>query len=285
MKRLSLILFVTIALTFSNSFAQSSLELGKPMFAQSDQAKIAYWTLGEGEPILLVHGFLGRARNWSTYLEPLLEKHQVILVELRGHGFSTNEKAYYSNKDAGGDLLAVLNEIGASSVDAVGFSAGSAALLNLALLQPTKLKSLAIIGGYAENGENARNVFRSFHPDSIDQTMMKNITADHEQGEQQTRALLGYLQDFAEDKESIFTQEQLVSISTPTLVISGDRDVVIPLEQALQLNSAIPNSYLMIFPNTGHSKGPADFIGQEYLISTLLGFFSESWKCPAFCDN
>ena len=273
-------------LLFCSTFATYGQSLPtEPSFAQSDNAQIAYWVMGEGEPLLLVHGFLGRATSWSNYLDALSKEHQLILVELRGHGFSTNDKDYYSNHDAAGDLVAVIDDIGLKTVDAVGFSAGSMALLNMAIMYPERVNSIAVIGGFIKTTEKASALFQSFHPDKVNPAVHEIVIESHERGEIQAMALLGHLQDFAQNTEPEFTLDQLASINARTLVITGDRDLVIPIEQSIELYRNIPDAYLMVSPNTGHSISPADEKGREFLLSTLLAFFSNSWQCPAFCDQ
>mgnify|MGYP001555629450 CR=1 FL=1 len=283
-KNIFFILFsISFLFALSNSWAQ--FKLGEPSYAKAEQANIAYWEIGEGDPILLVHGFLGRASSWSNYIDEMSKKNKLILVDLRDHGFSTNEKKSYTNIDAASDMVAVLDDIGIDSVDAVGFSAGAMAVLNMAVSFPERLKSMALIGGFIQTSDNSVKLFQSFHPDSVDQSMIDGIASNHERGEAQARKLLSHLQDFSKETDRQFSNTQLTSIKAPTLIITGDRDLAIPFDQSVELYQSIPNSYFMVFPNTGHSMSPADGNGHDYLISTLLGFFSNTWKCPAFCEE
>ncbi len=276
---------VSLFLIFGGLRTRAQYELGIPSFAKAEDAKIAYWVIGEGEPLLLVHGFLGRATSWVKHIPTLSKNHQLILVELRDHGYSTNLKDTYNNFEAAADMVAVLDAIGIKSVDAAGFSAGALALLNMAVEHPERLKSIAVIGGMTHFSDKANKIFNNFHLDNIDRNTFINFSNQHEGDTLKMKRLLGYLQDFSEDKKPIFTTSQLKSINTPTLIISGDRDALISVEQAMDMYRSIPNSYLMIFPNTGHSYGPYSELGKNYLMSTILDFISKRWKCPAYCDN
>lgn len=285
MKKNIYFILLTVSFLFGPNNSWAQIKLGEPSYAKAEQANIAYWEIGEGDPILLVHGFLGRATSWSNYIDEMSKKNKLILVDLRDHGFSTNEKNVYTNIDAASDMIAVLDEIGIDSVDAVGFSAGAIAVLNMAVSFPQRLKSMALIGGFIQTSDNSVKLFQSFHPDSVNQSMIDGIASNHERGEPQARKLLNHLQDFSKEIDRQFTHEQFASIKTPTLIITGDRDLAIPFDQSLELYRSIPNTYFMVFPNTGHSMSPADRNGHDYLISTLLGFFSNTWKCPAFCEE
>jgi pimeloyl-ACP methyl ester carboxylesterase len=278
-------ILLAVSFLFGQNSSRAQVKLGEPSYAKAEQAKIAYWEIGAGDPILLVHGFLGRATSWSNYIDEMSKKNKLILVDLRDHGFSTNEKKSYTNIDAASDLIAVLDDIGIDSVDAVGFSAGAMAVLNMAVSFPGRLKSMALIGGFIQTSDNSVKLFQSFHPDSLDQSMIDGIASNHERGELQAKKLLGHLQEFSKETDRQFSNTQLTSIKAPTLIITGDRDLAIPFDQSVELYQSIPNSYFMVFPNTGHSMSPADGNGHDYLISTLLGFFSNTWKCPAFCDE
>lgn len=284
MKILSITLLLTVLL-FEVVPTQAQDSWGEPKYAQADSARIAYWVVGKGEPLLLVHGFLGRASNWENYTAALSKNHQLILVDLRGHGYSTNEKSKYIFKDSASDLLAVLDDVGVVSTHAAGFSAGSSALLRMAISYPDRLKSIVIMGLPTQFTDKTVSLFKSFHPDSVSQTFLEQVSANHERGEAQTRKLLNNLQQLAKNTNEQYTNIQLAAMTTPTLIVSGDRDLAVPVEQSLMLYRTIPNAYLMVMPNTGHSMAPADDQGAAYLTSAMLGFFSNKWTCPAFCDD
>jgi pimeloyl-ACP methyl ester carboxylesterase len=58
------------------------------------------------------------------------------------------------------------------------------------------------------------------------------------------------------------------------LIVHGDRDVFFPVEIPVSMYSSIPNSYLWIIPNMGHSLLPAS----EYLIQTVSDFLTGKWE-------
>jgi pimeloyl-ACP methyl ester carboxylesterase len=54
----------------------------------SDGASIAYEVVGDGPPIVLVHGIIESRRSWDPLIAPLAREHRVVAVDLRGHGAS-----------------------------------------------------------------------------------------------------------------------------------------------------------------------------------------------------
>jgi len=104
---------------------------------------IAHWVVGEGPAILLVHAGVADARMWRRQVDELAQDHRVITVDLRGYGETPLEPAAkYSDA---GDVLAVLDELGVDSVEAVGASYGGYVVQQIASRQPERFRRLVLI--------------------------------------------------------------------------------------------------------------------------------------------
>ncbi|WP_181313018.1 alpha/beta fold hydrolase [Nocardioides campestrisoli] len=120
-----------------------------------DGVRIAFDVVGEGEPMLLVHGTGLSSQMWrgAGYVEPLSASHRLLLVDLRGHGRSDkpHEESAYSMARVTGDLVAVLDEVGVERAHLLGYSAGARVGFNLGALHPGRLLSLLLGGGSARS--------------------------------------------------------------------------------------------------------------------------------------
>ena len=96
-----------------------------------------------GRQYLLVHAGVAVARMWRRQVDELAQDHRVITVDLRGYGETPLEKAAkYSD---GGDVLAVLDELGVDSVEAVRASYGGYVVQQFASRRPERFKRLVLI--------------------------------------------------------------------------------------------------------------------------------------------
>lgn len=111
-----------------------------------DGSSIAYWasTARPSRPLVLVHGWACSSAFWKFQGDFLADHHDVVLIDLAGHGTSTAVKRDWSMMEFARDVLAVLNDIGAEQWIIAGHSMGGAVALELAQLEPER--SIAVIG-------------------------------------------------------------------------------------------------------------------------------------------
>src|SRR5579883_3173565 len=117
-----------------------------------DDVEIAFLDEGEGEPMVLVHGFASNAAvnwvqpGWVSFLRQVGRR--VIALDNRGHGASTKlyDPADYHSARMAGDVAALLDHLGLERADVMGYSMGARITAFLALQHPHRLRS-AIFGG------------------------------------------------------------------------------------------------------------------------------------------
>src|SRR5438105_5244633 len=95
--------------------------------------KLYHEIYGQGEPLVLLHGGLMTIGEMSTLLEPLAKAHQVIAVELQGHGRTADTDRPLSFETMGDDIAALLNHLNISDADVVGLSLCAAVGLRAAI--------------------------------------------------------------------------------------------------------------------------------------------------------
>ena len=202
-----------------------------PSFS-SDGVEIAYDVTGDGEPILLIHGFASNARvNWGeTGWVKLLSTagRQVITVDNRGHGASAKlyDPALYTPQHMAGDGLALLDHLGLAQADVLGYSMGARVAAVMALTAPERVRSV-ILGGLAAN--MIRGVGGS-------QEIAAALEADTLEGvaDPQARGFRAFAEQTKSDRAALaacirssrteLTAEELAGIRVPVLVVAGDAD-------------------------------------------------------------
>lgn len=105
---------------------------------------LACESMGEGPPVLLLHGLFGSGRNWATLGRALAQQHRVLLPDARNHGGSP-WAATMSYAEMADDLEALIVREGLERPIVIGHSMGGKAAMALALLQPQAVAGLAVI--------------------------------------------------------------------------------------------------------------------------------------------
>ena len=112
----------------------------------ADGVPIAYEARGAGEPALvLVHGWTNDRRIWGAHPRTLSESHRVVTLELAGHGESGADREEWTMDAFGEDVVAVVDELGLDRVVLVGFSMGSAVVLEAAERMPERVLGVVFV--------------------------------------------------------------------------------------------------------------------------------------------
>lgn len=125
----------------------------KSGYIEAGGIRYYYEIRGQGEPLLLLHGGLGSIDMFAPVMPILLEKRQVIGVDLQGHGRTALGDRPISLQAIGADMAAILTELGYGAVDVLGYSLGSGVAFQLAVQHPEKVRRLALVSaGFAQDG-------------------------------------------------------------------------------------------------------------------------------------
>jgi pimeloyl-ACP methyl ester carboxylesterase len=115
--------------------------------------KVYHEVYGQGSPLVLLHGGFMTIGEMSTLLQPLAKTHQVIAVELQGHGRTADTDRPLSLETMGDDIAALLDHLKTPQADVVGYSLGAAVGLRSAIQHPEKVRRLVVISTpYAKSG-------------------------------------------------------------------------------------------------------------------------------------
>jgi len=216
-------------------------------------AEIHYREVGIGEPLLLLHGFGGCGSDWEPFVASLAGQYRVILVDLRGHGRSTNPSRTFTMRQSADDVLALLDTLGLDRVRAMGISAGGMTLLHVATRQPARLRSLVLIGATTRFVDQTRDVIRGTTRESLPPPVLADFTRCASRGDAQVDELLAQFEALAGmHDDPNFGAADLARIAAPTLVVHGDRDIFFPVQIAVDMYRHIPTAQLWVIPNGDH---------------------------------
>jgi len=238
------ILVFVIALFFFNTFAQD----GK--YVETNGVKIYYEEYGNGEPLLLIHGFMLSHKEWKPWIEILSKNYKVITPDLRGHGYSTNPTDSFSTKLAAQDFYGLMDSLKINKFKAIGHSAGSISLLQMALMDTSRIEAMILIGATNYFPDGFRAICKNTHYETLSNDWRSVIEPHQPGGEEQIKKIVMQFRKFADDYSDVnFSNSQLSTIKSKTLIIHGDRDAFFPIENPIYLYSSIPDSYLWILTN------------------------------------
>ncbi|HLK89394.1 MAG TPA: alpha/beta fold hydrolase [Polyangia bacterium] len=218
---------------------------------------LAYELRGDGPPLLMLHGFFGSSGDWVHLfdVEALARRFRLILPDARGHGRSTNPTGELTHRRAADDIRGLLDHLRLDRVRAVGLSFGGNILLHLATAAATRdrLQAMVTIGSPSHFPAPARAIMASVTVESRTDDDWREMRARHVHGDEQIRALWRTARGFSTDTEDLaFTPAQLGSIRARTLIVTGDRDPLYPLEIFVDQYRAIPGAALYVIPEGGH---------------------------------
>ncbi len=212
-----------------------------------------YEEYGAGEPLVLLHGFGGSAQNWRPFTAKLSERHRLIVVDLRGHGHSTNPENKFTHRQAARDVFHLLDELGIGRFSAMGISSGGMTLLHMATSQSKRIESMVLISATSHFPDQARAIFRETSFDRMPHFVREMYRECATRGDVQIRQLVEQFKAFHDNYDDMnFTASDLSTILARTLIVHGDRDRFFPVEIAVSLYRSMPDAALWIVPGGDH---------------------------------
>ena len=237
--------------------------------------EIAYLDEGEGEPILLVHGFASSKNvNWvyPTWVSELKKNgRRVIALDNRGHGESSKlyDSAQYEIATMAGDVVALMDHLEIARADVMGYSMGARMTAVIAREQPQRLRS-AILGGIGSGmiegggpGENVATALEAPSLDDVTDPVGRTFRAFADQTRSDRRALAACLRG----SRRLMTHDEAAGIDVPVLIAVGTTDEVAGSAQAL--GKVIPGSEVLDIPNRDHMRAVGDKIYKAGVIDFL----------------
>ena len=243
----------------------------------SDGVGIAYSDEGEGEPILLIHGFASNvAANWGDvgWIGALAAAgRRVIALDNRGHGQS--EKLYdpscYGAPSMAEDARRLLDHLGIARADVMGYSMGARIATFLLLAHPERVRSAILAGvginlvrGMVGSGPIAK-ALEAPRIEDVSNDTARSFRAFAEKTGSDLKALAACMRG---PREKILP-EDLARIRIPVLVATGSEDVI--AGSGRDLASLIPGAQLLEIIGRDHMKA----VGDARFRQGVLDFLTE----------
>lgn len=238
--------------------------------------EIAYLDEGEGDPILLIHGFASSKNvNWvyPLWVSTLTKAgYRVIALDNRGHGESTKlyDPEQYSIGAMAGDARALMDHLKIERADVMGYSMGGRITAFLAAHHSDRVRS-AILGGIGiglmddegRPGENVASALETESPETIVDPMGKMFRNFADQTRSDRRALAACMRG----SRRLMTRDEAASIKVPTLIAVGTTDDV--AGSAQELSEIIPGSQVLDIPNRDHMRAVGDRVYKDGVLEFL----------------
>jgi pimeloyl-ACP methyl ester carboxylesterase len=242
---------------------------------QHDGIETAFLDEGEGEPIVLVHGFASTKEvNWvnTAWVTTLTRAgRRVIALDNRGHGQSSKlyDPADYHTAKMADDVAALLDHLKIARADVMGYSMGARITAYLALNHPARVRS-AILGGLGNHLIDGVGLPVSIAealeaPSLADVTdpMGRTFRAFAEQTKSDLRALAACIRG----SRQTLTREEVAEIGIPVLVAIGTKDTVAGSASALA--AIFPGGKALDIPDRDHMTAVGDKVFKAGVLEFL----------------
>lgn len=236
----------------------------------------------DGPALVLVHGYAASLQTWEPWVARLGEQHRIISIDLPGHGLTRAPAGYDASIEGYCDLLAAFAE--AQQLDhfaLAGNSMGGNVAWEYALAHPAQVDALILVdsagwpatneeqeqqplifnllrnpiaGPLLRNLDNTQLTRQALETSFVDQTritdQMVSRYVDASRAPGHREILLDLM--LTRHSRNFATPERLAPFTTPTLIIWGDQDKVIPPRHAELFRNAIAGSEVLMLENVGH---------------------------------
>ena len=238
---------------------------------RSSDAQIFYWSFGDGPPVILLHPFPVHHEFWLPVADALSTRYRLILPDLRGHGESEVGDGPATMEKHAADIIRVMDDADIGRAPLIGVSIGGYAIFEFWRRHRGRVAALGLCNTKAPaDGPEARagrlqaandvlergtepffesmvpklmaKTTREMRPDLVDGAlrMMRKMSPEDV-------ALVQ--RGMASRPDSI---ETLKTINVPTLLVTGDEDVMTGVNEAELMRQHIPNSELRVIPKAAH---------------------------------
>ncbi len=242
-----------------------------------DNRRLGYLDIGTGPGLLFGHSYLWDSQMWAPQIECLSQHYRCIVPDLWGHGTSENlPESTHSLRDISAQMLELMDALSVDSFSIIGLSVGGMWGAELALLAPTRIKSLVMMNSFiGYEPEVARAKYYNMldiiqNTQAIPAPLIEQIAPLYFSKDVQNKhpeLYNGFVKSLEELDttriNSIFrlgkiifgrrdTMDDIDNLTVPCLIMTGAEDTVRPVLESYLMHDAIDGSEFITIPNAGH---------------------------------
>lgn len=250
-------------------------DLEQGAFVDVNGASTHYHDVGEGTPVLMLHGSgpgVSAWANWQHALPVLGQAARVVAPDIVGFGHSERpDDVRYSLRTWTDHVWGFLDALGLERVSVIGNSLGGRIALQMAEDDQSRLDRLVLMGSpgvgmtvtdglaalraYEPSPDGMRDLLRTYF--AVDPTLISDdlvrirYEASAAPGAHEAYRLMFFSPDHAGGELAI-TEDQVRAVTRDTLLVHGREDRIVPVGVAWRMLSLLPNADLHVFARCGH---------------------------------
>jgi len=267
----------------------------------ADGARLVCGRIGSGRPLLVLNGFAATSADWNpSFLDELSSSNELILLNNRGTGGSTDDGQPFDVAKLADDAARVIETLGLERASVMGWSMGGFIAQALALNHADRVEKLILLstdsGGTDSDlaspamwsklvdisgtpNEQARRLLFLLFPSDVAEVFYRTFGYIVAQSRAQLSPNLLKRQAAAMDSwHRGGVASRLREIAVPVLIATGTEDLVIPASNGLKLANAIPGAWLAQFAHGGHAFMAQYPRALAELINTFLAVDSSALR-------
>jgi len=272
-----------------------------------DGLKTHYLEAGAGPPLVLIHGGGAGADargNWAACIPELAKRHRVLAVDMVGFGDTEKPDPAtfeYSQDARNRHLVGFLDALALEPTVLIGNSMGGCTALGVAMTWPARVRALVLMGsaglnselspairtilGYRPTLENMRVISETLTADGFE--IDDELVRYRYELTQRAGAMAAYgatMKWIGEQGGLFYPEDAIARVKTPTLIVNGRDDRVVPRELAWRFAELLDNSWLHLIPHCGHwamVEHREEFVRQVELFIELLDGAADSVGSPS----
>jgi pimeloyl-ACP methyl ester carboxylesterase len=228
--------------------------------------RVYYEEAGDGPPLILLHGGTATGRMWQPQIPAFAGQFRVLTPDSRGHGRTDNPAGALSYRVMADDLAAFASAVGAHRPLLYGYSDGGQIALEVGMRHPDLARALVVGGAVFRFTDPYLAWVRAFlgggdtadvdtvqleraHPDYV--AFLRTAHGTGAGGDDAWKTVLRQCKALWLTPLH-YTPADFQRITAPTLVLVGDRDELVPVEEAAAMYRLLPTTELAVLPHAGH---------------------------------
>ena len=266
--------------------------------AEVNGQRLYYEELGEGEPLLCVHGLACDTLAWIPQLQAFSSAHRTVIFDNRDVGRSSMAEGHYELADMARDALALADQLGLDTFHLVGISMGGAIAQEIAIQAPGRVRTLTLAVTFPAGstyacrlgevwGNRLKQISFEQHVDEL--MLLNHSEAFFDNPDMVTFVRTAILNNPHPQPPEAFcrqlaacgchdVRDRLGSITMPTHVIGGERDILVPIWKQRDIAALIPGAKLTVLPEAPHGLS---LERAEEFNAAVLEFLRETAATPA----